>query len=81
MNTPSYYKVNNNIKTKVRKLKIETFNRNIMQFLISTGLSFLLGLEATILISIAENTIQVIVALFTYFVAIMSPYLVCNEKF
>jgi len=60
---------------------MKKFNCTITQFLISIGLSFLLSLEATILIIVAENIIQIGVALFTYFVAIMSPYLVCNEKF
>jgi hypothetical protein len=55
------------------------FNSTITQFLISIGLSFWLSLEATILMAIAENTIQVVVALFTYFVAIITPYLVCKE--
>jgi hypothetical protein len=57
------------------------FNCTITQFLISIGLSFLLGLEATILMIVAENTIQVIIALFTYFIAIVSPFLVCNDKY
>jgi len=60
---------------------MKKFNCTITQFLISIGLSFLLSLEATILIIIAENVIQIGVALLTYLVAIMSPYLVCNEKF
>lgn len=56
-------------------------NCTITQFLISIGLSFLLGFEATILMIVTENTIQVIVALFTYFIAIVSPFLVCNDKY
>jgi hypothetical protein len=60
---------------------MKKINCTITQFLISIGLSFLLGLEATILMIVAENTIQVIIALFTYFVAIMTPFLICNEEF
>jgi hypothetical protein len=60
---------------------MKKFNCTITQFLISIGLSFLLGLEATILILVAENTDQVIIALFIYFIAIMLPYLACNDKY